>query len=351
MTRVRRWIFRILVGVLGLVFLALLAGFTYEQIGRGHDISRLPQRIGRAIDVGGRTLNLFCSGEGSPTIILETGGNGPGYEWMSVQSKLANFSRACWYDRAGVGWSDPPRSPRSSASVVSDLHEMLGRAAVPPPYVLVGASVGGEYARVYASRYPHEVAGLVLVDSSHPDQQEPPFMLSPFNRASPRTRELICTALPFMVRFGILRFMASRMGGPGTSQFSREHEILAKLNAQPKALRTDAEQGCAATDGGRLASRFGTGNSELDNAARNAGSLGDRPLVVLTAGRYWAPPGWEKQAAEYHEIWIHQLQASLARLSTRGRQVIVDANHDMGEAPDAVVTATRQVVDEVRGEK
>jgi hypothetical protein len=73
--------------------------------------------------------------------------------------------------------------------------------------------------------------------------------------------------------------------------------------------------------------------------------------VVLTAGEYWAPPGLEKQAADYHQLWIHQLQASLARLSTRGRQVVVDAHHDMDEAPDAVVTATRQVVDEVREKK
>lgn len=222
---------------------------------------------------------------------------------------------------------------------------------MPPPYVLVGASIGGEYARIYTSRYPHDVAGLVFVDSAHPDEPEPAFMLSAFNRMPPATRHLICTALPFMARFGILRFVASRMAGPVPSQSTPEGEILAKLNARPNAARTDAEQVCAATDGGRLVPTAGTGNPELDNAARNAGSLGDRSLVVLTAGKYWAPPGLEKQAADYHEIWIHQLQASLARLSTRGRQVVVDAHHDMDEAPGAVVTATRQVVDEVRGEK
>ncbi len=225
---------------------------------------------------------------------------------------------------------------------------MLSRAGVQPPYVLVGASIGGEYARVYTSRYPHDVAGLVLVDSSHPDQQEPPFMLSAFNLMSPTKRRVICTALPFMARFGILRFAASRTGGPAPTQPSQEFEILAKLNAQPTALRTDAEQTCAATEGGRLVPKLGTGNPELDNAARNAGNLDDRPLVVLTAGRYWAPPGFERDAADYHEIWIHHLQASLARLSTSGRQVVVDADHGMSEAPDAVITATRQVVDEVR---
>jgi pimeloyl-ACP methyl ester carboxylesterase len=351
MAGLRRWFLRIVAALLGLALLLALGGFTYEQIGRTRDASRLPPRVGRSIDLGGRTLNLYCSGEGSPTVIFETGGNGPGYAWTPVQTKLANFTRACWYDRAGVGWSAPPHSPRTSATVVSDLHEMLSRATVPPPYVLVGASIGGEYARIYASRYPHEVAGLVFVDSSHPDQQEPPFMLSPFNRASPSARESVCAALPFMARFGILRFMASRMGGPGPSQFSPEREILAKLNAQPKALRTEAEEGCAATDGGRLVPARGTGNPELDDAARNTGSLGDLPLIVLTAGRYWAPPGLERQAADYHEIWVHQLQPSLARLSPRGRQVVVDAHHDMDEAPDAVVAATQRVVNEVRGEK
>jgi pimeloyl-ACP methyl ester carboxylesterase len=350
MTRLRRWFSRIAAALFGLVLAVLLTGFTYEQIGRARDASSLPPRIGQAFDVGGRTLNLYCSGEGSPTVVLEAGGNEPGYAWHSAQTKLANITRTCWYDRAGVGWSDPPPSPRTSATVTSDLHEMLSRAGVPPPYVLVGESIGGEYARVYTSRYPHDVAGLVLVDSSHPDQQEPPFMLSAFNLMSPAKRRLICTALPFMARFGILRFVASRMGGPAPPQPSSEGEILAKLNAQPTALRTDAEQTCAATEGGRLVPTVGTGNPELDNATRNAGSLDDRPLVVLTAGMYWAPPGLEKQAADYHEIWIHQLQASLAQLSRRGRQVVVDAHHDMSEAPTAVVTATQQVVYDVRSE-
>ena len=126
---------------------------------------------------------------------------------------------------------------------------------------------------------------------------------------------------------------------------------MAKLEAQPKAFRTDAEQACAATDEGRVVPREGGGNPDINSAARNAGSLGDRPLVVLTAGRYWAPDGFENEAAEYHEIWVHQLQASLVRLSTRGRQVVVDAHHDMAEAPEAMVTAARQVVDEVRSKK
>lgn len=348
----RKWVGRISYLFLTLLVLALLTGFTYEQVGRARDASQLPPRVGQAVDIGGRTLNLYCSGQGTPTVILETGGNSPGYEWLVQQAKMAVFTRTCWYDRAGVGWSDPPSSPRTSASVASDLHEALQRAGVLPPYVMAGGSVGGEYVHIYTARYPTDVAGLILIDSAVPDMREPDFYLAPVNRMSGHARHLFCVALPLMVRFGVLRFVASRERRPPSPDFAPEqNDTLAKLEAQPKAFRTDAEQACAATDEGRIVPREGGGNPEINDAARNAGRLGDRPLIVLTAGRYWAPEGFEKEAAEYHEVWVHQLQASLARLSTRGRQVIVDADHGMAESPDSIATAVRQVVNEVRTDK
>jgi pimeloyl-ACP methyl ester carboxylesterase len=217
---------------------------------------------------------------------------------------------------------------------------------------MVGGSVGGEYVRIYTARYPTDVAGLVLVDSASPDMREPDFALAPVNRMSGSTRHVICMALPAMGRFGVIRFVASRERRPPPPDFTSEQgNILAKLEAQPKAYETDIKQACAATDEGRIFPRTGGGNPDIDNAVRDAGSLGDRPLIVLTAGRYWAPPGFEKEATEYHEVQVHQLQASLARLSTHGEQVIVDAHHDMAEAPEAVVTATLQVVEEVRSKK
>jgi pimeloyl-ACP methyl ester carboxylesterase len=347
----KQWIQRIAFAFLTLLALALLVGFTYEQIGRGRDARQLPPRVGRAIDVGGRSLNLYCSGQGTPTVILETGGNSPGYEWLLLQSKIAVFTRTCWYDRAGVGWSDRPFSPRTSASVVNDLHEALQRAGVLPPYVMAGGSVGGEYVHIYTARYPSDVAGLVLIDSSVPDMHEPDFALSPLNRMSGSTRHLICMALPVASRFGIVRFMVSKERRAAPPDFTPEQaRVLSKLEAQPKAFTTDAEQACAATNEGRIVPREGGGNPDINDAARNAGSLGDRPLVVLTAGRYWAPDGFEKEAAEYHEIQVHQLQASLVRLSTRGRQVVVDAGHGMEESPDSIVVAVREVVDEVRAD-
>jgi pimeloyl-ACP methyl ester carboxylesterase len=345
----RKWVRRTAFAFLALLVLTLLAGFTYEQVGRARDASQLPPRVGLAVDIGGRTLNLYCSGQGSPTVILENGGNSPGYSELTLQSKMAAFTRTCWYDRAGIGWSDAPSSPRTSASITSDLHEALHRAGILPPYVLVGSSVGGEYVQIYTARYPTDVAGLVLVDSATPDMREPDFYLSPLNRMSGSTRHLICLALPAMARFGIIRFGASRERRPDPSDFTPEQaNVLAKLEAQPKAFRTDAEQACAATDQGRIVPRTGCGNPEIDNAVRKAGSLGDRPLIVLTAGRYWAPPGFENEATQYHEVRVHQLQARLARLSTRGQQIVVDAGHGMEESPDSIIVAAREVVDEVR---
>ncbi len=217
---------------------------------------------------------------------------------------------------------------------------------------MAGGSIGGEYVHIYTARYPTDVAGLVLIDSSVPDMHEPDFYLGPANRMSGRARHLFCAALPVMARFGVIRFVASGERRPPPPDFTPEQAgVLAKLEAQPKAFRADAEQACAATDEGRIVAREGSGNPDIDNAAKNAGNIGDRPLVVLTAGRYWAPPGFEREAAEYHQVQVHQLQTSLVRLSTRGRQVIVDAHHDMAESPGSIVTAVQQVVDEVRSMK
>ena len=129
-------------------------------------------------------------------MILESGGGGPGYGWVLVQPGIARFTRACWYDRAGEGWSDSPPAPRTSTTITNDLHELLQRAGVKPPYVLVGASIGGEYARIFTAKFPEDVAGLVLVDSSHPDQREPEIMKGPMNRIPVSVRRFICAARP-----------------------------------------------------------------------------------------------------------------------------------------------------------
>jgi len=130
-----------------LIALALVAGIVYEQIGRRRDRARLPQ-IGKSVNIGGRSLNIFCSGAGEPPVIFESGGAGPGLGWEPFQTEVAKFTQACWYDRAGEGWSDLGPFPRTSVAIANDLHELLNRAGVPAPYVFAGGFFGGLNSRI-----------------------------------------------------------------------------------------------------------------------------------------------------------------------------------------------------------
>jgi len=351
--RPKHWVKRLLAGLAFAILLVLLIGFTYEQVGRSRDRRMLPPRIGRAVDIGGRSINLYCSGSGIPSVILETGAGSAGYAWVLVQPKIAAFTQACWYDRAGVGWSDPPPTPRTSATITNDLHETLHRGRITPPYVLVGWSIGGEHVRIFTAKFPGEVAGLVLVDSGHPDQNEPRSMKSPYNLMSPAKREFLCATWPAMDRFGFLRLVGFFKPQSAPPQLSSEQRrVYSLLRSQRMAFETGATEGCAATNGGAVVPAGGTGNPEVDNAARAAGNLGVRPLIVLTAGKYFTPrdPVSAQEVSAFHEVWVHQLQAGLARLSTRGKQVIVEnSDHGIGfQAPDAVVNAVQEVVTQLR---
>lgn len=340
-SRIRHWIKRALKGFALLLLLAVAAGVTYEQVGRRRDRERLPQ-VGRSVDIGGRSLNIYCEGQGTPAVILDSGAGAPGYSWMTVQPRVAEFTRVCWYDRAGYGWSDAGPYPRDSRAIAKDLHELLRAASIPPPYVLVGASFGGFNVRVYNGLYPEEVAGVVLVDSAHEDEsaRAPKFLLAAHRppRALSHALSLLVQAL---TEVGAVRLFESFAPvSPPPPGFARDQAVYMQyLPRQPKEVAASLGEGLVEED-------------ESIPEVRAAGGLGDRPLVVLTAGRGFSfdDPGLDKQAADYHEVWMHQMQAQLARLSTRGRQVIVEASgHTIQyEAPDAVAAAVRAVFDEVR---
>ena len=327
-----------------LFLLALIAGVTYEQTGRRRDRQRLPQ-VGQSVDIGGRSLNIYCTGQGDPAVILDSGAGTPGYSWMTVQPRIAQFTRVCWYDRAGYGWSDPGPYPRDSRAIARDLHELLRAASVPSPYVLVGASFGGFNIRVYNGLYPDEVAGMVLVDAAHEDEaaRAPKFLL-----ATHRPPHSLSHAMSLFVRalteVGALRlsqhFTPAQPPPPG---FAPDQGVyMQELPRRPQ----------------EVAAWLGEGLVEEDESVpevRAAGGLGDHPLVVLTAGRGFSfgDPVLAKQAADYHQVWVHEMQAQLALLSTRGRQVVVEGSgHAIQyEAPNAVADAVRDVVNEIRHER
>ena len=132
--------------------------------------------IGQLINVGSHQLHIYSTGEGSPSIVFESGGASWSLDWTLVQSEVAKFTNACSYDRAGFGWSESGSNPRTSEQIVTELHTLLTRAEIKKPYILVGASFGGHTARLFVKKYPEEVAGVILLDARHEaiDSKMPP---------------------------------------------------------------------------------------------------------------------------------------------------------------------------------
>ena len=288
------WLWRGLLGLLALIVILALAGATYQAIATGND-QRTYSPPGQLVDVGGYRLHLHCIGTanpGSPTVILEAGAGMASPSWAWVQSAVGGTTRVCAYDRAGYGWSDPSPMSREAQQVVHELHTLLDRAAITGPYVLVGHSIGGMYARVYAGQYPDEVAGLVLVDSSHPDQ----LTRSPATKAEQESYQRMLQFAPLLARLGIVRLMDMGQATATGLPAQQRAEMTAFL-ATPEYLDTilaEMEAWAATTA-----------------QTRDAGNLGARPLLVVTAGVDMAGDSLP-------------LQAEMAALSSKSGQHIVD---------------------------
>jgi pimeloyl-ACP methyl ester carboxylesterase len=190
-----------ILGAFAVLAIMIIMGAIYQSVASARDLKKYPPP-GKLYDVGGCRLHLYSTGEGGPTVILEAGGSSPALLWYLVQKEVAKFARVCSYDRAGFGWSDPASKPLSANDVAGDLHELLKKADIPGPYILVGHSIGGVYVRAFTHLYPSKVVGMVLVDSSHESQnlRYPP----EFNKISRRQISSM-RMLPFLARIGILR--------------------------------------------------------------------------------------------------------------------------------------------------
>jgi len=324
-----------------LLVIALASSISYEQAERVADRNRFPQ-IGSSVNIGGRTLNLDCSGAGQPTVIFESGSPfplynprqmwergapRPGYSWVLVQRETAKFTRACWYDRAGSGWSDLGPYPRTSAAQARDLHALLQAARVPAPYVLVAEVSAALDARMFTSLYPSEVSGLVFADGIHPDL---------LTRARPgggryeRVPKFVGHSQDLSAQIfnqiGFFRLAPSLPAPtpPPRGMTASEWTTIWHLTQAPKA------RSALLQEVGALA--------QSTAEVRAAGTLGDRPLVGISSETTFVP----------HSVWA-ELQVELSRLSPRGRLVEVkQATGDLiYQAPGTIVDAVRQVLREL----
>lgn len=337
--RWKRWIGLGLLGLLVLVVLAAIVGASYQALGNRADARRFPQQ-GKSVSLGpafdNLTLSIDCRGQGSPIVVLDSGLGVPAVGWNPVQTKVAKFARVCSYDRAGYGWSGATSLPRTSTEIVKELHALLEAANEKGPYILVGHSFGGFNVRVYNGQYPGDVAGMVLVDASHEDQESrmPPAIQAFMKKSTEQLKRQQMLA-PLLIRFGVARFAQRNQGeSPGVSkEFGRE---MLYLQLQPKFI--DA----SASEMGSFA--------ESANEVRAAGNLGDKPLVVLTAGKSadasQLPPGFpKKEFDDFRVVWVNDLQVKESQLSTRGKRIMVpDSDHMIPfERPDTIVAAVHEV--------
>jgi pimeloyl-ACP methyl ester carboxylesterase len=245
--------------VLVILVLLALAG-AYERISQS--TAPAVAMRGQLIDVGPYRLHLECHGTRGPTVVLEPGAGNSAASMGLIAPAVARDSRVCVYDRAGRGWSDPAASPPDGAQIATDLHTLLNRAHVPGPYVLAGHSFGGLYVRTYAARYPDDVAGLVLVDSTAANNDP----------ASP----------PEPGSYSVLRHVSSLFGTTSRLGVGR---LLGAVNwaELPPKYRDDARatQATGKEMSGTLA-EYGVARRSGAEAGTLT-SLGARPLIVLTA--------------------------------------------------------------------
>jgi pimeloyl-ACP methyl ester carboxylesterase len=325
-------IVRVLLVGLCLVTVSLaITGALYEIIGRWHDAQRFPQR-GHLVQVGSIRMNIDCSGQGSPTVILESGWGGPSIDWLMVQPEVAKFTRVCSYDRAGYGWSDPGPEPRSSLQIAHELKQLLQAAGEKGPYILVGHSMGGYDIRVYTGQYPDDVVGMVLVDASHEDQDL---------RAPESIRKRLQDSLKHPGWQKLRCFLQIHLGWARLTAYRDAPEFWPKaFTEEEDFLMLTTKQQFSMIDEGQVFSTLSAAE------VRHAGNLGDRPLIVLTATRQddISPEIPPKDAEEEEDLWVHKLQPELARLSTHGKQIIVDSSHEMPtEHPEVVISAIHEI--------
>ena len=212
-----------------LIALVLIAGATYEHLGAWRDSQRLAQ-IGRSVDIGGRSLNVSCAGSGQPTVVFVSGRTAPGYVWTPTQRGVSAFTRACWYDRADLGWSDPGPDPAWGDQAARDLHRLVQNAGLGRPLVLVGHSFGGYVIRLYHHAFPGEVSGMVFVDTALEDAGRIRGM--PHRERPSLPRWTIRALSVTFGRLGMMRLLAPDPGPRPKDWTSEEWDTLARLRRQ-----------------------------------------------------------------------------------------------------------------------
>jgi pimeloyl-ACP methyl ester carboxylesterase len=205
--RLRIWAVKLPLAILAFIMAGALAGAVFQLLAQRADTKKFSPP-GMMVSVGDHHLHIVCMGTGGPAVILDAALGASHLSWSLVQPEVAKFAQVCAYDRAGCGWSEPGPCPRTIGRAVEELHMLLKNAELNPPFVLVGHSIGGLNVRLFAFRYPDEVAGLILVDPAHEDQDE---RLPPSARDDPASPSKL-SVIRLTARLGWLRLLNMPLG-------------------------------------------------------------------------------------------------------------------------------------------
>lgn len=315
--------FAVVAGALALVSAA------YQAAGEARDRRRY-QPYGRLVDVGGHRLHIRCVGDGSPAVVIVPALGAYSAAWLEVQDALAAETKVCVYDRPGLGWSDPVAAWPSAAGMARDLHDLLQGAGIAPPFVLAGHSMGGLVARMFTQLYPGDVAGLALVDSSHPEQAR---RVESAWLQDYRGGKLAAVVLEFAKPLGLRRLLRSLSQEP-------VRDAWAAFAFSSRSRRADAKELLAI-------------NAVCRQTGRATGDLGNLPLMVISSSerdpRY--PPGSRAQRARsrFYQGWI-ELQRELAALSADSVHTVAASagHHIQRDDPELVITAITDLIRRAR---
>lgn len=316
------WPRRILLGFVLVVLVAAIAGFIYENVAEARD-RRFNPMPGRLVELNGHKMHIVCTGQGSPTVIFDSGLGDSFLSWRKVQPQISTFTRACSYDRSGLGYSEPSDEPRTSKQIASELHSLLRAADIGPPFVLVGHSMAGYDVRVYANDYPSQVVGILLVDASHPDQENRfPVELKNLEGSFRREEQFLNYTMPF----GIPRLLGLCEDDPVVRAAECNWNSMREKLAEDRSFAESAAE------------------------AAKAGPFGDIPLAVLShdPDKLYTelPPDIAKST---NKSW-ERMQEELAHLSTRGTQTISkgSSHYIQFDNPDLVISTVHSILEQAR---
>lgn len=324
-----KWLKRGALFLVTSLIVATSLGFIIERRARSTAAAAFPPP-GQMVDAEGGPLHLRCTGQGRPTVILEAGASQPSVAWWPVQNEVAEFTRVCSYDRAGIGWSAGASGDADPERMVRRLRGILDNAGVSPPFVMVGHSIGGPLAMIFGDLYPNDVSGYVFVDSSDPDRFR---MLQVQPPEGPAMAQAVAVAIAsFSAAVGVTRWQIRGIRKP--DHWPQEVFDVAVAFAVQNSAAGSREQVAA---------------PNIVRRAAGVQSFDSAPVVVLTAESSLTNAGAPMEPEVWERARLEMQDAIAARSSNGVRRIVPNVGHNIHmDDPTATVRAIADVVTAAR---